>query len=136
MIVDEELAGLEFLWIHAIKQHPFAIILLEIFCIELGSHRTPDLGTLERSGPSRTWAESADLYVGDMTLLCQIHPICLIEFGPDHVIEINDFVVLTNKSSGEPQFRVCLDGCDNLPEHCCGDHVDLVEQDESPLPTC
>jgi hypothetical protein len=43
---DEKLARLEFLRVHAIKQHPLPRLLPKILLVKLGSHRTPNLGAL------------------------------------------------------------------------------------------
>lgn len=55
VILDEELARLELIWIHAVKQHPLAGLFLEIFMIKFRGHRAPDFralgaNTLEQAG--------------------------------------------------------------------------------------
>lgn len=47
MVVDQELASLELVRVHHVQQNSFSTGFPEIFSIELGSHRTPHLGTLE-----------------------------------------------------------------------------------------
>jgi hypothetical protein len=41
----------------------------------------------------------ADLNIGDMPLRSQIHPVSFIKFRSDHVIEVRNFVVLTDQCS-------------------------------------
>ncbi len=48
MIVDQELAGLEFVRVHGMKQKALAAGLEpEIFSVELGGHWTPDFRALK-----------------------------------------------------------------------------------------
>jgi hypothetical protein len=44
----QELAGLEFTWIHAIKQHSLSRLFLQIFAVEFGRHWAPNFSTLSQ----------------------------------------------------------------------------------------
>lgn len=46
VVLDEELACLELVWVHAIQQHPLSRLLSEVLAIELWRHWAPDFGTL------------------------------------------------------------------------------------------
>lgn len=72
-----------------------------------------------------------------------IHPIGFVQLGTNHVVEIGDFVVLSDKSCYSPgllyyfkdmsrqtceaQFWMGFDCGDNSPEHSCRHNVHLVQ---------
>ena len=84
------------------------------------------------------------LNVSDVTLGGKVHPVRLIQLGPDHVIEVRDLVILSdersyipsinfnNNSCGqqnvtcETQLRMCLDRRDDSTEHGGRHDVDFV----------
>lgn len=59
VVLDEELARLEFLGVHAVQQHALARLFPQVFSVELGCHWTPDLGTL--GGSFRTVSRRRDV---------------------------------------------------------------------------
>lgn len=99
MKLDEELARLEFLGVHTIQEHAFARLLSQVFTVEFGCHRAPDFRTLHvtSSTPHNLQNEmnSAYLDVGDVSLRRELHPIRLIEFRTNHIVQVRNFVVLT-----------------------------------------
>ena len=46
MILDQELAGLKFPRVHAVKEHPLPRLFTQVFTVELWCHRTPHLRAL------------------------------------------------------------------------------------------
>jgi hypothetical protein len=46
MELDQKLASLKFLGVHAVQKHPLSRLLPQVFAIELRRHRAPYLGTL------------------------------------------------------------------------------------------
>lgn len=94
------------------------------------------------------------LNVSDVTFGGEIHPIRLIQLGPDHIVEVRNLVVLSDKSSYmslvhpgngahdqdnvtcEPQLRMSLDCRNDSTEHCGRHDMDFVQKDEAPLARC
>ena len=47
MVLDQKLARLKLLGVHAVQEHPFSRLLAKILSVKLGCHGTPHFGTLE-----------------------------------------------------------------------------------------
>lgn len=50
VVLDEELARLELVWVHTVQQHALAVLDPQILPVELGGHRTPYFRTLYAMG--------------------------------------------------------------------------------------
>ena len=68
-----------------------------------------------------------------MTLSSQIHPVCLVKFRANHIVQIRNLVILSDKGRSETKLGVGLDSCDDFSKHRGRDYVHLIKQDETPF---
>lgn len=71
MVVDQELAGLVLVRIHAVEEHSLARLLPQVLAVELRRHGTPHLGAL---------------HVRDVPVLGEVHPVGFVQLRPDEVV--------------------------------------------------
>lgn len=101
MIVDEELASLELSGVHGVKEHSLATFLAQILSVEFRCHMAPHLGALIKPvsrASDIVLIDAAHLYVGNVSILGQIHPIRLIQLGADEEVQVVNLVIFTHES--------------------------------------
>lgn len=60
------------------------------------------------------------------THLGEVHPVCLVQLGPDEEVEVGDQIILSHQSCREPELAVGVAHTEHFPEHSSGDHVHLI----------
>lgn len=118
MILDQELASLELVGIHAVQQHSFPRLFAQVFAIEFGRHWTPNLGAL---------------HVGNVTFRGKVHPVGFVKFRADQKVEVVNLVVFTDERRCESELGVRFDRCHDTPEHGGWNDVHFVQQHKAPL---
>jgi len=111
---------------------------------------------VSKKGQGFQWGSvsgSSYLNIRNVTLRGQVHPVSLIQLRPDHIVQISYLVILPNQrrckrtiSQGmtvslhvdgrrtrQTELGMCFDGGHHATEHVCRDHVNLVQEYETPF---
>lgn len=82
VVLDQELTGLELLWVHRVEQHALPRLLTKVLAVELWRHVAPHLRAL---------------HTGNVAVLSEVHPVGFVQFGSDQEVEVVDLVVLAHE---------------------------------------
>lgn len=64
-------------------------------------------------------AHLSTLHFRDVAVVLQLHPVGLVQLGPNQEVEIDDLIILSYQGGGQTQLTVGLDYGQNTPEHSC-----------------
>ena len=76
-----------------------------------------DLHT-HNSGKTIILTDLSTLDFGDESIVLELHPVGLVEFGSNEEVEVLDLVVFSHKSGRQPQLGVCLHHCTYTDQQC------------------
>ena len=121
MVVHEKLTGSKFVGVRDVQQMPlWCIFLLEVFTGGGASHThvSHEACDVTRNAPEEFLRHFAPhfctLNIGDVSIPCQIQPVCFIEFGTDKEILVSDEGVLTHERRRQSQFAMRFDDANHL----------------------